>query len=342
LIHLWNFWKHDRMTITTVLGAGAMGTACAWILGQQSGAEVRLWARNETFARHIHETRENSRLLPHVRLPAHVLVTANPSEALSEADVIIICIPTRGLREGISGMAGLIPKTSLLVSAIKGIENDSLLRPSQIIQQLTGARPVVVLGGPCHAEEITRRKPASIVAACDSLAAAEQIQSLLSNDFLRVYANADQTGVELGGALKNVIAIAAGICDGLQFGDNAKAALITRGLAEMVRFGTTLGADGSTFYGLAGLGDLVTTCNSPHSRNRAVGEGLGRGQSLEEIQASMNAVAEGVLTARSVHQTAQSQSIDMPIATQVYRVLFEGKSPREATVELMQRPLKAE
>ena len=269
-------------------------------------------------------------------------MTADAAVALHSADVVIVCIPTRGLREAISQLAPLIPSSALIVSAIKGIENGTLLRPSQMIQDIAGPRPVVVLGGPCHAEEITQKKPASIVAACDSLAAAEQIQSLMSTDFLRVYANADQTGVELGGALKNVIAIAAGICDGLEFGDNAKAALITRGLAEMVRFGSALGADRSTFYGLAGLGDLVTTCNSPHSRNRSVGEGLGRGRSLTSIQDSMSAVAEGVLTARSVHQIAVEQSIDMPIATQVYHVLFENRSPREATVELMQRPLKVE
>lgn len=319
-----------------------MGTACAWILAQQPKTEVRLWARNETFARHIHETRENSRLLPHVRLPAEIRVTADASSALSNADVVVICIPTRGLRDAVHRMTQIIPREALLVSAIKGIENDTLQRPSQIIQSLTGLRPVVVLGGPCHAEEITRRKPASVVAACETFSAAEQIQSLMSTEFLRVYANADQAGVELAGALKNVIAIAAGICDGLEFGDNAKAALITRGLAEMVRFGAAMGADRSTFYGLAGLGDLVTTCNSSHSRNRAVGEGLGRGRSLTAIQESMNAVAEGVFTARSVYQIASEQAIDMPIATQVYRVLFEGKSPREATVELMLRPLKAE
>lgn len=330
------------MTIAAVLGAGAMGTACAWILAQQSSVHVRLWARNETFARHIHETRENSRLLPQVRLPERIRVTSNQSEALADAEVVIICIPTRGLREAIGGMAGLIPRSALLVSAIKGIENETLMRPSQIVQQVTEQRPVVVLGGPCHAEEITRRKPASIVAACDSLSAAEAIQSLMSTDFLRIYANADQIGVELGGALKNVIAIAAGICDGLEFGDNARAALITRGLAEMVRFGIALGADRETFYGLAGLGDLVTTCQSRHSRNRAVGEGLGKGRMLAEIQESMNAVAEGVLTARSVHHLAVRQSIEMPIATQVYQVLFEGQSPRVATMELMQRPLKAE
>ncbi len=330
------------MTTTAVLGAGAMGTACAWILAQQPGCKVHLWARNETFARHIHETRENSRLLPRVRLPENIHVTADRAAALANSDVVIVCVPTRGLRDALSSMADLIPHSALLVSAIKGIENESLLRPSQIIQEVAGDRPVVVLGGPCHAEEITRRKPASIVAACDSLSAAEQIQSLMSTEFLRIYANADQTGVELAGALKNVIAIAAGICDGLEFGDNAKAALITRGLAEMVRFGTHMGADRETFYGLAGLGDLVTTCNSLHSRNRFVGEGLGRGRTLPQIQDSMNAVAEGILTARSVHQLSLEKSIEMPIATQVYKVLFEGKSPREATVELMQRPLKAE
>jgi glycerol-3-phosphate dehydrogenase (NAD(P)+) len=330
------------MTVTTVLGAGAMGTACAWILGQQPGTDVRLWARNETFARHIHETRENSRLLPHVRLPDAITVTADAGQALLGADVVLICIPTRGLRDAIHRMIRIIPDNALLVSAIKGIENDSLLRPSQIIQQITGHRDVVVLGGPCHAEEVAHRKPASIVAACENLSAAEQIQTLMSTEFLRVYANEDQIGVELAGALKNVIAIAAGICDGLGFGDNAKAALITRGLAEMVRFGSVIGADRSTFYGLAGLGDLVTTCNSSHSRNRAVGEGLGRGRSLANIQESMTAVAEGILTARSVYQIATERVIDMPIATQVYRVLFESKSPREATVELMQRPLRVE
>jgi len=330
------------MTITAVLGAGAMGTACAWILAQQRGVCVRLWARNETFARHIDETRENSRLLPRVRLIDSIVVTADRAEALSDADVVVLCVPTRGLREALHSMVKQIPQSALLVSAIKGIENESLMRPSQIVQQITGERPVVVLGGPCHAEEITRRKPASIVAACDFPEAAQAIQSLMSTDFLRIYANIDQVGVELAGALKNVIAIAAGICDGLDFGDNAKAALITRGLAEMVRFGMALGADRETFYGLAGLGDLVTTCNSLHSRNRAVGEALGRGRTLAEIQESMSAVAEGVQTARSVYHLALRQSIDMPIATQVYQVLFEGKSPRSAAMELMQRPLKAE
>ena len=330
------------MTTICVLGAGAMGTACAWILAQNPDNSVRLWARNETFARHIHETRQNSRLLPHVRLPASIEVTADAAAALKSANVVLVCVPTRGLRDAIEHMAMLIPAESLVVSAIKGIENETLLRPSQIIQEIAGQQPVVVLGGPCHAEEIVTRKPASIVAACETLDAAERIQSLMSMESLRVYANSDQTGVELAGALKNVIAIAAGICDGLQFGDNAKAALVTRGLAEMMRFGTAMGATSETFFGLAGLGDLVVTCNSQHSRNRFVGEALGRGKSLKEVQDSMTAVAEGIFTARSVYQLSQQKNINMPIAEQVYRVLFENKCPREATVELMQRPLKQE
>ncbi|MDA1231861.1 MAG: NAD(P)-dependent glycerol-3-phosphate dehydrogenase, partial [Planctomycetota bacterium] len=311
------------MRTISVLGAGAMGTACAWILAQNTDISVRLWARNPTFARHIHETRENSRLLPQVRLPASIEVTADAADVLRDADVVLVCVPTRGLRDAMQQLAALIPTHSLLVSAVKGIENETLLRPSQIIQQIAGERPVVVLGGPCHAEEITAKKPASIVAACESLAAAEEIQSLISMESLRVYSNADQQGVELAGALKNVIAIAAGICDGLEFGDNGKAALLTRGLAEMVRFGTALGANAETFFGLAGLGDLVATCNSRHSRNRFVGEGLGRGQSLSKIQDSMTAVAEGIFTARSVFHLSQQKGIDMPIAEQVYRVLFE-------------------
>jgi len=330
------------MTVISVLGAGAMGTACAWVAAQNPDVAVRLWARNETFARHIHETRENSRLLPRVRLPASITVTADPEFALRDSSVVLVCIPTRGLRDAMQQLASMIPDQAILVSAVKGIENETLMRPSQIIQQIVGQRPVVVLGGPCHAEEITAGKPASIVAACESIAAAEQIQSLMSMETLRVYANPDQQGVELAGACKNVIAIAAGIGDGLGFGDNAKAALLTRGLAEMVRFGTALGANSETFFGLAGLGDLVTTCNSPHSRNRFVGEALGHGRTLIEIQESMTAVAEGIFTARSVYHLARQRGINMPIAEQVYRVLFEGKSPRGATVELMQRPLRLE
>ncbi|MEY3173256.1 MAG: Glycerol-3-phosphate dehydrogenase [Planctomycetota bacterium] len=319
-----------------------MGTASAWILAQHPDCQVRLWGRNPDYVRQLAETRENTRLLPGARLPQSILVTASAPAALESADVVFWCMPMRGLRDALQQLGPAIPPQSLHVSTIKSIENDSLLRPTEILAAMLPGRRIAALGGPCHAEEIVRRKPASIVAASTDPGAAEQIQALMSTEFLRIYANTDLAGVELAAALKNVIAIAAGICDGLELGDNAKAALITRGLSEMVRFGKALGVLPATFFGLAGLGDLITTCNSRHSRNRYVGEQLGRGERLEAIERSMAAVAEGVSTARSVHQLARQRGIEMPIADQVYHVLFAGRSPREATLELMNRPLKFE
>ncbi len=319
-----------------------MGTACAAVLAKQPSHDVNLWVRNPTFATHIAETRENTRLLPGVRLAESIRVTSDVELALRGASMVVVCVPTRGLRDAIGSHRLYIPHDALMVSAVKGIEIETLIRPSQIIQQLLGERPVVALGGPCHAEEIAIGKPASVVAASENLSDAETVQTAFSNQHFRVYSNTDLLGVELAGALKNVIAIAAGICDGLKLGDNAKSALFTRGLAEMVRFGDIMGAAPETFYGLAGIGDLIATCGSAHSRNRHVGELLGLGQSLAEIKDSMHAVAEGVFTAQSVFSIAQAQHIDMPIAQEAYRVLFENKSPREATIELMQRPLREE
>jgi glycerol-3-phosphate dehydrogenase (NAD(P)+) len=326
----------------TIMGGGAMGTACAFVLSQHPDLAVRLWVRNAEYAKQISATRENVRLLPGVRLPDSIVVSSDTDVAFAKADVVVICIPTRGIRDAASHVGGSVPAAALLCSAVKGIENETLLRPSQMIQQVLGDRPVVALGGPCHAEEVARRKPASIVAACDDLSCAKRIQKLMSTAFLRIYTNSDLRGVEYSAALKNVIAIAAGICDGLEYGDNARSALITRGLAEMVRFGRALGIQPETFYGLAGVGDLVVTCGSRHSRNRAVGEALGRGQSLEQIKKSTASVAEGVRTAASIVDLARKKGLEMPIATEVYRVLFEGRSPREATEELMARPLREE
>ncbi|APZ90886.1 NAD(P)H-dependent glycerol-3-phosphate dehydrogenase [Fuerstiella marisgermanici] len=325
-----------------LLGGGAMGTACANVLAVEPTHDVRLWVRNPAYAHEIAESRENKRLLPGVRLADSILVTADAEAALKNANMVVVCVPTRGIRDVITTLKSHIPSEALLVSAVKGIENETLIRPSQMIQQLLGDRPVVAFGGPCHAEEVACGRPATVVAASDSLPHAEIVQQAFSNNNLRVYSNNDLLGVELAGALKNVIAIAAGISDGLQFGDNAKAALITRGLAEMVRFGEAMGAVPDTFYGLAGIGDLIATCGSQHSRNRRVGELLGQGQSLREIQDAMHAVAEGVFTARSIQSISQERQLDMPIAQEVFNVLFENKSPRTATIELMQRPLKPE
>ena len=325
-----------------ILGGGAMGTACATVLARNPAHRIRLWVRNPTFAQHIAETRENTRLLPGVRLPETVLVASQHADVLSSSTVVLICIPTSGIRSAVAVVRDMIPADALLVSTVKGIENGTLIRPSQILQELLGDRPVVALGGPCHAEDLARGRPTSVVAACEDLEQAERIRNAFSGETLRVYSNSDLKGVELGGALKNVIAIAAGICDGLQLGDNAKAALITRGLAEMNRFCQVMKTASDTLFGLAGIGDLVATCGSRHSRNRRVGELLGQGQTLTEIQESMHAVAEGVFTARSVRSIARQYQLDMPIAMEVCRVLFDGRSPRDATDELMQRPLRGE
>jgi glycerol-3-phosphate dehydrogenase (NAD(P)+) len=229
-----------------------------------------------------------------------------------------------------------------MISVIKGLENETFMRPSEIIAEVLGNRAIVALSGPSHAEEISRRLPATVVAASGDLSLARQVQRMFNTERFRVYTNLDLIGVELAAALKNVIAIAAGISDGLGYGDNAKSALMTRGLVEMTRFGVRFGAEAATFSGLAGIGDLITTCISPYGRNRSVGERLGKGESLPQILQTMEAVAEGVATARSVHEVAEQEGIDTPIISEVYRVLFEGKTPREATQSLMLRPLKGE
>lgn len=326
----------------TVLGGGGMATACAVVLAEHSSLRVSMWGRNPQFASEMAKTRINQRLLPDVRIPEAIEITSDVAVACSGADVLVVAIPTAFLRQALMDIAKELPSGIPVISTIKGLENGSLARPSEVITSVLGSRPVAALGGPCHAEEAARRLPASVVIACANAAFAEQAQKLFATDRFRVYTNRDILGVELSGALKNVIAIAAGICDGLGHGDNAKSALITRGLAEMTRFGEALGADPRTFFGLAGLGDLITTCVSQHGRNRRVGERLGQGESLSQILASMTAVAEGVNTSRSIHDLAKGRAIDMPIAREVFSVLFENKSPAAATESLMQRPPRGE
>lgn len=330
------------MPKVTVLGGGAMGTACAILLSEHAGQVVSLWLRNADYAAEIAASRENRRLLPGVKLPSSVDVTADIRRALADAELYVVSIPSAYLRAALSGIAPVTRPDCPVVSVIKGIENNTFLRPSQIIHEVFGERPVCSLSGPSHAEEIARRLPASVVAASDDLELGRRVQALFSTDRFRVYTNSDLLGVELAGALKNVVAIAAGICDGLGYGDNAKAALLTRGLVEITRFGVRMGASPETFAGLAGVGDLITTCFSPYGRNRKVGERLGRGETLSQILSSMVAVAEGVPTTRSVFDLARQRGIDMPITSEIYRVLFEGKSPADATNSLMQRPLRNE
>ena len=326
----------------TVIGGGAMGTACAIVLSENPDQQVALWARNPDHAAEMAETRENQRLLPGVSIPSPITITSDITTAVADSDLLVMAVPTAFLRDCLNDISPALNNDRPVVSVIKGIENETFLRPSEIIGEVLGSRAVVSLSGPSHAEEITRRLPATVVAASGDLALARRVQQTFTTDRFRVYTNVDIIGVELAAALKNVIAIAAGICDGLGYGDNAKSALMTRGLVEMTRFGTSLGALPETFAGLAGMGDLITTCASPYSRNRKVGERLGAGETLDQILQSMDAVAEGVWTTRSVHELAEQQGLDMPITAEVFRVLFEGKPALEATDSLMMRPPRNE
>jgi len=319
-----------------------MGTACAIVLAEKPEQRVSLWARNADHASEMVKTRENKRLLPGITIPDSIEVTSDISAAVADSDLLVMAVPTAFLRNCLSEISADLTDDRPVVSVIKGIENETFQRPSEIIGEVLGSRAVVSLSGPSHAEEITRRLPASVVAASGDLALARRVQQTFTTDRFRVYTNIDIIGVELAAALKNVIAIAAGICDGLGYGDNAKSALMTRGLVEMTRFGTSLGAEAQTFTGLAGMGDLITTCASPYSRNRKVGERLGAGETLEEILESMDAVAEGVWTTRSVHELAEQRGIEMPITAEVFSVLFEDKQAAEATNSLMMRPPRDE
>ena len=324
-----------------VLGAGGMGTALA-LLFHRTGRAVSLWARDPDHAAGIARLRENRRHLPGVELPADLALTAEAGEAVRGADLLVVAVPSAYLRAALRSVALRIPAGLAALSVVKGIENTTFARPSRIIVETLGPRPVSVLSGPSHAEELARGLPASVVVAGADEGLDVRVRDALNQRLFRVYTNSDPVGVELSGALKNVLGIAAGICDGLQLGDNAKSALLTRGLAEIVRFGVDLGALPSTFYGLAGVGDLITTCFSKFGRNRAVGERIGRGETLGRVLGDMVDVAEGVPTTRSVRDQARERGVDVPITDELYEVLFRDKPPAAALMSLMERAPKDE
>ena len=325
-----------------VLGDGAWGTAIALLLAQNPQHRVRLWSARPENGQLLQEHRENIHLLPGVPIPLAITLTLDAAAATAEADLWVAAIPTVYLRATLERLAAEVRPGAPVLSLAKGVENTTFLRPSEILTQVLGVEQTAVLSGPSHAEEMSRGMPTSVVAASQDMQFARWIQQRFSTDRFRVYTNLDPIGVELGGAFKNIIGIAAGISDGLGFGDNAKAALMTRGLVEMTRFGVALGAEPQTFQGLAGMGDLVTTCVSRHGRNRHVGERLARGEQAAAILASMTMVAEGVYTTRSVHERAQRMGLDLPITAEVYRVLYEGKDPLAAVNDLMLRSPKGE
>jgi glycerol-3-phosphate dehydrogenase (NAD(P)+) len=325
----------------TILGSGGMGTALA-LLFDRAGLAVRLWSHSAERAGEMARSRTNERHLPGIAIPEPIAILESVEEAVRGADLIVAAVPSAFLRGVLEGLAKRIPAGVPFLSVVKGIENETFRRPSQIIVESLGTRPVAILSGPSHAEELARSLPASVVVAGGSEELNVAVQETLGHEAFRVYTNPDAIGVELAGALKNIMGIAAGICDGLDLGDNAKAALLTRGLVEITRLGVALGGHQSTFYGLAGVGDLITTCYSPYGRNRAVGERIGRGEGVEDILRGMVNVAEGVPTTRSVHALARTMEVPMPITAELHQVLFAGKDPRAVVYDLMLRLPKVE
>ncbi len=328
-----------------VLGAGSWGIALSMVL-DYNGHQVRLWEFRPEAAERLDKTRDAKEFLPGIMLPASIQVMNDFQRASSDADIIVVAVPSHGVRSVGEKLNDIrFEQPPILVNVAKGIENETLMRMSEVLQQTTEwASPsnIVTLSGPSHAEEVSRRIPTAIVSASKNMAAAEKIQQVFMNEFLRVYTNPDIIGVELGGALKNIIAIAAGICDGAGFGDNTKAALQPRGLVEIVRLGVAMGADPITFAGLSGMGDLIVTCMSRHSRNRYVGEQIGKGRKLNDILKEMVMVAEGVKTTKSAYALSKKYRVEMPITEQVYQILFEDKDARVALKELMLRGPKEE
>jgi glycerol-3-phosphate dehydrogenase (NAD(P)+) len=332
------------MTKVAVLGPGAFGTALAKVLADQ-GNPTALWARRDDLARAINEERENKRYLPKVALPSTLRATADLGDAVGDAELVLFVVPSHATREVAELARSLVPSAALLCSATKGIENDSLMLMNEVLLDVLGreAEPrLTYFSGPSFAQELAQGVPTAVTVAGHDRAAAERVQREFATANLRMYYTHDVCGVELGGAMKNVVAIAAGAIDGLGFGQNTRAALITRGLAEIGRLGAAMGADPLTLAGLAGIGDLVLTCTGALSRNRTVGVELGKGRTLSDILGALGHVAEGVKTTKSAYQLGKKLGVDLPITDEVYRVLYEDKPARQALVDLMTRPLKHE
>jgi glycerol-3-phosphate dehydrogenase (NAD(P)+) len=330
------------MTQIAVIGGGSWGTALA-VVAARGGHTVALWSRNADVVESINDRRVNSRYLTATSIPANVIATAEMGAALDRATMVLLACPSHAARELLTTMSPLLDQAAFIVSVSKGIEIESGKRISEIAKEVAGgSRPFVCLSGPSFAKEVVEGHPTAIVAASKDATAARAVQNDLSFENLRIYTNADVIGTELGGSVKNVIAIAAGMTAGLGFGSNSVAALITRGLAEITRLARREGAQVETLMGLAGLGDLVLTCTGSLSRNRFVGEELGKGRTLPEITSELNEVAEGINTARAVKKLADRAGLEMPITNEVNAVLYDGKPARDAVAELMSRPLREE
>ncbi len=324
----------------TVIGDGGWGTALAMVL-DRNGHDVTVWGPFADYLEEIQSSGENKTYLPGVKIPVSLKWTSDHEVAVQDAGLVVLVVPSRFYKPTVEAFKPFIKENMLIVSATKGLDESSHERMSETAEEILG-REVAVLSGPSHAEEVARGVPCAVAIAAKAHSTAEQIQNLFGNEAFRVYTLDDVVGVELGGALKNVIAVAAGISDGLGFGDNTKAALMTRGIAEITRLGTALGAKPETFMGLSGIGDLMVTCMSQHSRNRGVGERLGKGETLEDIMGSMKMVAEGVWNCQAAKELASDLDVPVPITEQVCAVVHEGKNPRQAVLDLMARTPRPE
>lgn len=327
------------MNNVAVLGAGSWGTALAIVLAD-NGHKVSLWGRREEQVSEINEEHRNEKYLPGIELPKTINASVKLEHCIDGADVIVLVTPTKAMRDVLCQLKGCLTRKVTIVHASKGIEPGTYKRISEIIEEELPSsllEAVVVLSGPSHAEEVSLRQPTTVTVSSEKIEAAEKVQDLFINQNFRVYTNPDVIGVELGGSLKNIIALGAGLSDGLGYGDNAKAALITRGLAEIARLGTHMGANPLTFSGLTGIGDLIVTCTSVHSRNWRAGNMLGKGMALEDVLDNMGMVVEGVRTTQAAYELSKREQVEMPITQVLYDVLFNNKGAKEAVDELMQR-----
>jgi glycerol-3-phosphate dehydrogenase (NAD(P)+) len=328
----------------SVLGAGGWGTTLA-ILLHYNGHNVTLWEFQKRYSKVLDKTRVNKTFLPGIKIPNEIIITHDLEEASSNKNLIVLAVPSQFLRSVIKNVKPSDIKDAIFVNVSKGIENKSLMTMSQMLKDeipTLDEGQIGVLSGPSHAEEVSRRIPTAVVAASKNQDTSKSIQSAFMTSYFRVYSSTDPLGVELGGSFKNVIAIGAGIIDGAKFGDNTKAAIMTRGVAEIARLGVAIGACPETFSGLSGMGDLIVTCMSRHSRNRYVGEQIGAGKKLKDVLKSMEMVAEGVETSRSASELATKFEVETPITNEVYKILFEDKDPVKATTDLMTRDMKTE
>jgi glycerol-3-phosphate dehydrogenase (NAD(P)+) len=338
----------SRFEKIAVIGAGSWGTALSLVLSQGPSRKVMLWGHNVNHISDILEHRQNTKYLPGIHLPESIIPTSNLNEAIQGAKVVCMVVPSHSMREVFSAVAPLLEEDTIVVSAVKGIENHSLKTMTQVMEEILVKKlnaesvQIAVLSGPSFAQEVAVGIPTAVTIGCKNIHCAKILQNIFVTEKFRVYASSDVIGLEISAALKNIVALAAGICDGLGYGLNTRAALITRGLAEITRLGVYLGAEQATFFGLSGLGDLVLTCTGDLSRNRSVGIQLGKGKNLQKILEEMNMVAEGVKTTKSVYDLTRPFNIEMPILEQVYKILYENKECSLAVKDLLTRELKLE